>query len=229
MLFLFSDKTTSRSEYTGETTERVTPIRRNTWTKIEGEMNTSTTSTSEYVNHSANIEKTTIIKKATDNLKTEGETNFTTTNMSDYTENQVTYMRPRQRTWTKDDFDKFYQQVDEKRTTTSQDMYTNITQTTDMKQTVIKHEDNLKMQGTFYTPEKIEYTPSERPTAVRPSDNLKPEGKFERPVKDVVGQSEKRTPIRHQDNLQPEGEFERPQKQKYQPADIPKGGEFFNI
>lgn len=198
ILFLktFLDKTTNRTEYTGETTERVTPIRRNTWTKIEGEMTTSTTSTSEYVNHSANVEKVTI-KKATDNLKTVGETDYTTTNMTDYTENQVTYMRPRQRTWTKDDFDKFYQQVDEKRTTTSQDNYTNITQTKDLRQTIIKHEDNLKMHGEFYTPEKTQFTPSERPTAVRPIDNLKPEGDFERPV-----------------------------KPKYQPADITKGGEF---
>lgn len=183
------------SEYTGETTERVTPIRRNTWTKIEGEMTTSTTSTSEYVNHSANVERVTV-KKATDNLKTVGETDYTTTNMTDYTENQVTYMRPRQRTWTKDDFDKFYQKVDEKRTTTTQDMHTNITETTDLRQTIIKHEDNLKMQGKFYTPEKNEFVPSERPTAVRPIDNLKPEG-----------------------------EFQRPEKQKYQPADVTKGGE----
>lgn len=198
ILFLktFLDKTTNRTEYTGETTERVTPIRRNTWTKIEGEMTTSTTSKSEYVNHSANVEKVTI-KKATDNLKTVGETDYTTTNMTDYTENQVTYMRPRQRTWTKDDFDKFYQQVDEKRTTTSQDNYTNITQTKDLRQTIIKHEDNLKMQGEFYTPEKSQFTPSERPIAVRPIDNLKPEG-----------------------------DFERPEKPKYQPADITKGGEF---
>lgn len=159
-------------------------------------MTTSTTSTSEYVNHSANVEKVTIVKKATDNLKPEGETNFTTTNMTDYQENQVTYMRPRQRTWTKDDFDKFYQQVDEKRTTTSQDIYTNITQTKDLRQTVVRHEDNLKMQGEFYAPEKTEFTPAERPSPVRPSDNLKPEGKFER----------------HE-------------KPKYQPADIPKGGE----
>lgn len=184
------------SEYTGETTERVTPIRRNTWTKIEGEMTTSTTSTSEYVNHSANVERVTI-KKATDNLKTVGETDFTTTNMTDFVETEVTYMRPRQRTWTKDDFDKFYQRVDEKHTTTSQDIYTNMSQTTDSRQTIIRHEDNLKMQGEFYTPEKIQFTPTERPTAVRPIDNLKPEG-----------------------------EFERQEKPKYQPADIPKGSKF---
>lgn len=182
------------SEYTGETTERVTPIRRNTWTKIEGEMTTSTTSTSEYVNHSANVEKVTI-KKATDNLKTVGETDFTTTNMTDYTETEVTYVRPRQRTWTKDDFDKFYQRVDEKRTTTSQDNYTNISQTTDSRQTIIKHEDNLKMQGEFYTPEKTTFRPSERPQQVKPTDNLKPEGQFERPSKEA-----------------------------YKPADIPRAG-----
>lgn len=159
-------------------------------------MTTSTTSTSEYVNHSATVEKVTI-KKATDNLKTVGETDYTTTNMTDFTENEVTYTRPRQRTWTKDDFNKFYQQVDEKRTTTSQDNYSNITQSTDVRQTIIKHQDNLKMQGEFYAPEKTPFTPSERPTAVRPIDNLKPEGKFE--------------------------QYEKP---KYQPADIVKGGEF---
>lgn len=184
------------TEYTGESTERVTPIRRNTWTKIEGEMTTSTTSTSEYVNHSSKVEKVTI-KKATDNLKTVGETDFTTTNMTDYTESEVTYVRPRQRTWTKDDFDKFYQRVDEKRTTTSQDNYTNITQTSDSRQTIIKHEDNLKMQGEFYTPEKPQFRQSERPTAVRPIDNLKPEG-----------------------------DFAKQEKPKYQPAEIPKGGKF---
>lgn len=194
---IFLDKTTNRSEYTGETTERVTPIRRNTWTKIEGEMATSTTSTSEYVNHSANVEKVTIVKKAKDNLKTEGETNFTTTNMTDFTENEITYIRPRQRTWTKDDFDKFYQQVDEKRTTTTQDIYTDTTHIKDSRQTIVKHEDNLQMQGEFYAPEKIQFIPSQRPTPIRPSDNLKPEGKFER----------------HE-------------KPTYQPADLQKGGKF---
>lgn len=184
------------TEYTGETTERVTPIRRNTWTKIEGEMETTTTSTSEYINHSGNIQKVTI-KKATDNLQTVGETDYTTTNMTDFVETEVTYMRPRQRTWTKDDFDKFYQRVDEKHTTTTQDNYTNVSQVTDSRQTIIRHEDNLKMQGEFYTPEKPKFTPSERPTAVRPTDNLKPEG-----------------------------EFEKPEKPKYQPADIPKGSKF---
>lgn len=47
----------------------------------------------------------------------------------------------------------------------------------------VKPEDNLRSEGTMFTPEKPAYRPAERPQQVRPEDNLRPEGDFYKPEK----------------------------------------------
>uniref|UniRef100_A0A182F5Y4 Uncharacterized protein n=1 Tax=Anopheles albimanus TaxID=7167 RepID=A0A182F5Y4_ANOAL len=86
----------------------------------------------------------------------------------------------------------------------------------------IKHDDNLRPEGEFSAPAKPEYRSGERPKPVRPQDNLKPEGEFERPQKPTVGKPERSQPVRHDDNLRPEGDFERPEKSPFRPAERPK-------
>ncbi|KAG4071742.1 hypothetical protein HA402_011896 [Bradysia odoriphaga] len=206
----FDGKTTSMSEYTGETTERVTPIRRNTWTKIEGEMTTSTTSTSEYVNHSANLEKVTI-KKATDNLKTVGETDFTTTNMTDYTESEVTYTEFKST-------EKRKQVRHNDNLTTEGEMHiykkNEVVNGTVEKTNIIRHEDNLKITGQFVdmvAKDDYSVTSGERAKAVRQEDNLKVEGKFTsaRSSDDYRSvRAEKVVVVKTKDNLKLEGNFE---------------------
>lgn len=60
--------------FTGAPGERPSPIRRNTYTKVEGEFIDSTTTRSEYVDHRA-VQRAEIVKR-TDNL-TVGEGEFT--------------------------------------------------------------------------------------------------------------------------------------------------------
>lgn len=75
-LFLFLRKGTITTElvFTGTPGERPSPIRRNTYTKVEGEFIDSTTTRSEYVDHRT-VERAEIVKR-TDNL-TVGEGEFT--------------------------------------------------------------------------------------------------------------------------------------------------------
>lgn len=58
--------TTSKEVFTGEVTERPRLIRRNTWTKLEGDIITETTSQSEYKRH--DTKRTEIVRRLTDNL-----------------------------------------------------------------------------------------------------------------------------------------------------------------
>lgn len=66
--------TTTELVFTGTPGERPSPIRRNTYTKVEGEFIDSTTTRSEYVDHRA-VQRAEIVKR-TDNL-TVGEGEFT--------------------------------------------------------------------------------------------------------------------------------------------------------
>ncbi|XP_031344808.1 uncharacterized protein LOC116171908, partial [Photinus pyralis] len=65
------DNITVTGEFIGEVGPRPSPIRRNTWTKIEGDFTTDTTSHTDFVDFST-VEKTTIVKKREDNLIVEG-------------------------------------------------------------------------------------------------------------------------------------------------------------
>lgn len=73
-LFLRKGTTTTELVFTGTPGERPSPIRRNTYTKVEGEFVDSTTTRSEYVDHRT-VERAEIVKR-TDNL-TVGEGEFT--------------------------------------------------------------------------------------------------------------------------------------------------------
>lgn len=77
-------------------------------------MITTTTSQTEFIDHKDTFEKTTIAQKRIDNLVMEGITDYKTTNQTDFIDQEVTYQRPRKRTWTKDDYDKFHHQTDDK-------------------------------------------------------------------------------------------------------------------
>lgn len=63
--------TTTELVFTGVTGERPLPVRRNTYTKVEGEFTDVTTSRTEFVDHRT-VQKAEIIRR-TDNLVTEGE------------------------------------------------------------------------------------------------------------------------------------------------------------
>uniref|UniRef100_A0A182PUP0 Uncharacterized protein n=1 Tax=Anopheles epiroticus TaxID=199890 RepID=A0A182PUP0_9DIPT len=74
----------------------------------------------------------------------------------------------RRLTWTKEDFE----QVD---VTKLQAEHT--------RPKPIKHEDNLKPEGSFMVPERAQYTPGERVRPIKHDDNLRPEGEFSTPEK----------------------------------------------
>lgn len=67
--------------FTGTPGERPRPVRRNTYTKVEGEFIDSTTTRSEYVDHRT-VQRAEIIKR-TDNL-TVGEGEFTVSNFGNW-------------------------------------------------------------------------------------------------------------------------------------------------
>lgn len=76
----FPATTTTELVFTGTPGERSTPIRRNTYTKIEGDFVDETTTRSQYIDHH-NIQRAEIIKR-TDNL-TVGEGEFTVSTLND--------------------------------------------------------------------------------------------------------------------------------------------------
>jgi len=76
----------------------------------------------------------------------------------------------------------------------------------------VKPNDNLKVEGEFYTPNKTAFRPAERPIQKKPKDNLKPEGEFykrtDRSETDSTTVTEtirRETPKRPVDNLKLEG------------------------
>lgn len=177
------DLTTNKTDYT-ETliVERGSPVRRNTWTKLEGDLDTTTTSQTEFIDHSDVFERTNITKKKTDNIVIEGRADFTTTNQTDFIEQDVVYQRPRKRTWTKEDYDKFHHQTDETTFVRKTDS-TTVYDVSDIREDVRIPKDNLRPEGDFERPEKPKFYPAERPQPLKPLDNLRPEGDFERPSK----------------------------------------------
>ena len=79
------DITTTKVNFTGELVPRTRLVRRNTFTKVEGEFISDTTSKSEFVDYSTTVERTTI-KKRQDNLTVEGDMTFDTSTTIEYTE-----------------------------------------------------------------------------------------------------------------------------------------------
>lgn len=63
----FAGETTAQAAFTGERTERPPLIRRNTWTKLEGDMLTETTARSEFRDYET-VERTTTVRRREDNL-----------------------------------------------------------------------------------------------------------------------------------------------------------------
>ena len=68
---LLSGITTKQLEFTGEMTERPRLIRRNTWTKLEGDLTTETTSRSEFKGFQQ-VTKTESVQRRQDNLTVGG-------------------------------------------------------------------------------------------------------------------------------------------------------------
>lgn len=135
---------------------------------MEGDLITATTSQTEFVDHKDTFERTTITQKRTDNLVMEGQTEYKTTNQTDFIDQEYVYQRPRKRTWTKDDYEKFHHQTDQ---TTFVKTNERTFQPAERPQAV-KPEDNLRPEGSFDRPEKSPFRPAERPQAVKPTDQV---------------------------------------------------------
>ncbi|XP_050540242.1 uncharacterized protein LOC126904895 isoform X43 [Daktulosphaira vitifoliae] len=237
----FTDLTTQKVEFTGEASERPRMIRRNTWTKLEGEIlmspknkeeypkqpiikiekgkkkndtlnitsgefYTNTSSQEAYQRH--NITKTNIIKKCSDNLVCEGQMNFETSISSEFTPKSTNIEKPvRRRTWTKQDGEIFFQ-------TTTSEIFKKHNKY-DIRQEIIKHTDNLKMEGmmnnTTHSKEQYKNVKAEIPNRIKPKDNLRSEGDFERPTKEQYRSAERPKQIKPRNNLKLEGDFQKPQ------------------
>lgn len=63
----FAGVTTKQLEFTGEMSERPRLIRRNTWTKLEGDLETETTSRSEFKGFTQ-VSRTESVQRRQDNL-----------------------------------------------------------------------------------------------------------------------------------------------------------------
>ncbi|EZA48960.1 hypothetical protein X777_12406 [Ooceraea biroi] len=219
--------TTTDLVFTGTPGERPTPIRRNTYTKTEGDFIDETTTRSQYIDHRS-IQRAEIVKR-TDNL-TVGEGEFTgTSRIKEDFQTHVVEREPRRRPKYSEDTDRFYSKTDiTDSTTTTQEQYRTFDQTDYRSATVIKRTDNLRPEGPF---EALPHTKddyvapilSRRPEPQKPKDNLKPEGPFEGKPKDDYRptRGERADVKRPEDNLRPEGPFEGRPKDDY----LPKRGE----
>ncbi|XP_011699680.1 PREDICTED: titin [Wasmannia auropunctata] len=220
----FDTTTTTELVFTGTPGERPIPIRRNTYTKIEGDFTDETTSRSQYIDHHS-IQRAEIIKR-TDNL-TVGEGEFTgTSHIKEDFQTHIIEREPQWRPKYSEDTDRFYSKTDiTDSTTTTQEQFRTFDQTDYKSTTVIKRADNLRPEGSF---EALPHTKDDyitpillrRPEPQKPKDNLKPEGPFEgRPKDDYVPKRGERYEVkRPEDNLRPEGPFEGRPKDDYKPT-----------
>lgn len=108
----------------------------------------------------------TVVTKHTDNLICEGDRTFETTTKKDFQDTEVTYTRPRKRTWTKDDVNKYYETIEEVTTTETHDTFKTVEDINRERLTPFRPSDNLKPEGEFYTPEKPGFKPAESPKQV---------------------------------------------------------------
>ncbi|KAL0102066.1 hypothetical protein PUN28_018543 [Cardiocondyla obscurior] len=221
----FDTVTTTELVFTGTPGERPNPIRRNTYTKIEGDFIDETTTRSQYIDHRS-IQRAEIIKR-TDNL-TVGEGEFTgTSHIKEDFQTHVVEREPQWRPKYPEDIDRFYSKTDIiDSTTTTQEQYRTFDQTDYKSTTVIKRADNLKPEGPF---EALPHTKDDyvkpilmpRIEPQKPKDNLKPEGPFEgRPKDDFIPKRAERPEVkRPKDNLRPEGHFTDRPKSQYTPGE----------
>ncbi|KZC04400.1 hypothetical protein WN55_02762 [Dufourea novaeangliae] len=220
----FDSTTTTELVFTGMPGERPSPVRRNTYTKVEGEFMDATTTRSEYIDHRT-VQRAEIIKR-TDNL-TVGEGEFTGTShvKEDFHGYDTIERQPRRRLAYTDEEDRFYSRTDDlEQTTTTQEQYRNFDQTDYRSTTVIRRDDNLRPEGPFegVPRTKDDYVVpalTRRPEPQKPKDNLRPEGSFEgRPKDDYKPTRGERADVkRPQDNLRPEGPFEGRPKDDFSP------------
>lgn len=75
------------------------------------------------------------------------------------------------------------------------------------------------MTGEFYTPEKEGFKPAERQTIMKPNDNLRMEGEFTKSQKQIYQSAEKVEQTRHSDNLKLTGSMSISEKNGYQPGE----------
>lgn len=224
----FESVTTTELVFTGVPGERPSPVRRNTYTKVEGEFIDETTNRSEYIDHRS-VQRAEIIKRTDNLIVGEGEFTGTSHVKEDFHTYDIVDREPYRRdTQTKEEIDRYYGRTDiVENITTNHEQYRNFDQTDYKSTIVVRRDDNLKPEGTFEgTPKSREdYVPmiTERPEQHRPKDNLRPEGPFEgRPKDDFVPKKGERPEVkRPQDNLKPEGPFEGRPKDDY----LPKRGE----
>ncbi|KAG5317371.1 TXND2 protein, partial [Pseudoatta argentina] len=240
----FVATTTTELVFTGTPGERPIPIRRNTYTKIEGDFIDETTTRSQYIDHRS-IQRAEIVKR-TDNLTTgEGEFTGTSHTKEDF-QTHVIEREPQWRPKYPEDIDRFYNKTDIVDKGPFQGRpKDDFTPKTAERPEVKRPKNNLRPEeGDFEGKPKDDYRPTkgERADVKRPEDNLRPEGpfegrpkddyspkraerpevkqgEFERPRQDGYRPAEKSEVKKPMDNLRPEGEFERPRPEKYSPAE----------
>ncbi|KYN06803.1 hypothetical protein ALC62_02186 [Cyphomyrmex costatus] len=227
----FDTTTTTELVFTGTPGERPMPIRRNTYTKIEGDFTDETTTRSQYIDHHS-IQRAEIVKR-TDNLIV-GEGEFTgTSRIKEDFQTHVIEREPQWRPKYPEDTDRFYSKTDIiDSTTTTQEQFRTFDQADYKSTIVIKRTDNLRPEGPF---EALPHTKDDyvtpillrRPEPQKPIDNLRPEGPFVgRPKDDYKPTKGERADIkRPEDNLRPEGPFEGRPKDDYSP----KRGERYEV
>ncbi|XP_020289920.1 titin isoform X3 [Pseudomyrmex gracilis] len=225
----FDTTTTTELVFTGTPGERPTPIRRNTYTKIEGDFIDETTTRSQYIDHRS-IQRAEIVKR-TDNL-TVGEGEFTgTSHMKEDFQTYVVERGPQRRPMYPEDADRFYSTTDiTDNTTTTQDQYRTYIEKMligpEEKRTPIKPGPTLKLEGEFERPRPEEFKPAERRTPLKHPDNLRPEGEFvgrPKEERDVPLKGDRADVKKPTDNLRLEGDFVRPERvEGYRPAERPE-------
>jgi len=165
---IFIDTTTNKEIYTGQPGERPQRVRHDTYTRLEGSHHMEETTSHQEYQQFTNVTRTQAIKQV-DNLSTTGVMTFETSSKNDFDEKTPDREKPiRRRTWTKIDGERHFE-------TTSSQEYREMS-SKDTRQSIVRREDNLRMEGTFDSRQEIPYVPAERTTPKRPKDNLKPEG-----------------------------------------------------
>ena len=66
---------------------------------------------------------------------------------------------------------------------------------------IVKHADNLKMQGTFESKANEKWSPGERATSIRQKDNLHVEGNVDYTKRTLAVTGDRTSVVKHADNL----------------------------
>uniref|UniRef100_A0A8D8YHU5 Uncharacterized protein n=1 Tax=Cacopsylla melanoneura TaxID=428564 RepID=A0A8D8YHU5_9HEMI len=218
----FTGITTQQVEFTGETTERPVLIRRNTWTKLEGEFTSETTSKSEFKQFDS-TQRTEIVKKRADNLTVgEGTIDVLPRNKDDHPEkwNVKLEKSRKHKDNLKTDAGKFSSDTISSETFQAHEIR--------KKEEIRRREDNLVQEGemTFVTSAHEEFT-EKTPERVKPQRRrtwTKQDGEIFFQTTSATEFTEhstadiRQTQIRHVDNLKTGGTFEGRPKDDYLPV-----------